>query len=202
MSTSAPVLRTTTTVSIDGHVVEEGVHLRLDVRRLALAPRRVDRDQGLRLGELHALLDGVGREAAEHHVVRCADARAGQHRHRHLRDHRQEDPDHVAGRHAALLEHVGQPLHVAQQLGVGHVALLALLAAPVVGHLVPAAGLHVTVERVVRGVQLAAGEPLVEGGLGLVEHVVPGLEPVERLGLLGPPRHRVAARPLRRRTRP
>ena len=42
------------------------------------------------------------------------------------------------------------------------------------------------------GVQLAAREPLVEGRLGLVEHRVPALEPVERLGLLGPPRLRVA----------
>ena len=175
-----------------GHVVEEGVDGRLDVGRLALAPRLVDGDQRLGLGELHALLDRVRREAAEHDVVRRADARAGEHRHGHLGDHRQEDPDHVAGLDAALLEHVGEPLDVAQQLGVGDVALLALLPAPVEGDLVAAAGLDVAVERVVRGVQLAAGEPLVEGRLRLVEHLVPLLEPVERLGLLGPPRLRVA----------
>ena len=95
----------------------------------ALPLRRglVDGDQRLGLGELHALLDRVGREAAEDDVVGRADARAREHRHRHLGDHRQEDPDHVAGLDAALLEHVGEPLDVAQQVGVGDVALLALL---------------------------------------------------------------------------
>ena len=130
------------------------------------------------------------------------DARAGEHRHGHLRDHRQVDADHVAGLDAALLEDVREPLDVAQELGVGHVALLALLAAPVVGHAVAAARLDVPVERVVGRVQLAAREPLVEGRLRLVEHGVPALEPVERLGLLGPPRLRVARGLLVAPTRP
>ena len=60
------------------------------------------------------------------------------------------------------------------------------------GHAVAAARVHVTVERVVGSVQLAAREPLVEGRLGLVEDRVPSLEPVERLGLLLPPRQWVA----------
>jgi hypothetical protein len=121
--------------------------------------------------------------------VRSADARTGEHRDGHLRDHRQVDADHVARLEAAFLQHVGEPLHVAQQLAVGHVALLALLAAPVEGHPVAPAGLHVAVERLVRGVQLPAHEPLVERRLRLVEHGVPGLRPVEQLlRLLRPPR--------------
>ena len=91
---------------------------------------------------------------------------------------------------------------VAQQLGVGHVALLALLAAPVEGHPVAPAGLHVAVERLVRGVQLAADEPLVEGRLGLVEHGVPGLRPVEQLlDCFAHHASRVARAPPRRPTR-
>ena len=113
--------------------------------------------------------------------------RAGEHGHGHLGNHGEEDPHHVPGTHAAVLQHVGQALRVAQEIGVGHIPLLALLPAPVVGHAVAPAGLHVAVETVVRGVQLAAGEPLVEGGLGVVQDLLEGLEPVEVGGLLGPP---------------
>ena len=162
------------------------VDLLLDRRRLALAARAVDGDQRLGLGELHPLLDRLGREAAEDHVVRRPDARAGEHRHRDLGDHRQEDPDHVARADPALLERVRAALDVAVQVGVRDVALLALLAAPVEGHAVAVAGLDVAVDAVVGDVELAADEPLGERRVGPVEHLVPLLGPVERLGLLGP----------------
>ena len=157
-----------------GHVAEERVHLRLDVGHLALAPGPVHRDQRLRVGELHALLHRVRREAAEHHVVGApmraqasmATATSG--------IIGRKIPTTSPGLHAAVLQHVGQALHVAQQLGVGHIALLALLAAPVEGDPVAPAGLHVAVEAVVRGVQLAAGEPLVERRLGVVQHLSQG----------------------------
>ena len=48
------------------------------------------------------------REAAEDHVVRGADARAGQHRHDDLGDHGQEDPDDVALFDPVFLQGVGQ----------------------------------------------------------------------------------------------
>ena len=170
------------------------VDLLLDRRRLALAAGAVDGDQRLRLGELHALLDRLRREPAEHDVVGRPDARAGEHRHRHLGDHRQEDPDHVAGPDPALLERVRAALDVAVQVGVRDVALLALLAAPVERDAVAAAGLDVAVDAVVGDVQLAADEPLGERGVRPVEHLVPLLRPVERLRLLGPEPLRVAVR--------
>ena len=123
----------------------------------------------LGVGELHALLDRLGAEAAEDDVVRRADARAGEHRHDDLGDHRQVDPDDVAGLDPAVLQRVGEALDVAQQLGVGDVALLALLAAPVEGDAVAQAGLDVAVQAVVRGVELAVREPLVERRVGVVE---------------------------------
>ena len=138
------------------------VDLRLDRRRLALAPRAVDGDQRLGLGELHPLPDRARREAAEDDVVRRADARAGQHRHDDLGDHRQEDPDHVALLDAAVLQRVGEALDVAVQVRVGDVALLALLAAPVEGDPVAPARLDVAVDAVVGDVELAAHEPLGE----------------------------------------
>ena len=162
------------------------VDLLLDRRRLALAARAVDGDQRLGLGELHALLDRLRREAAEDEVVRRADPRAGQHRDDDLGDHRQEDPDHVALLDPAVLQRVGELLDVAVQVGVGDVALLALLAAPVEGDAVAVAGLDVAVDAVVGDVELAAHEPLGERRVGPVEHLVPLLGPVERVGLLGP----------------
>ena len=101
--------------------------------------------------------------------MRGPDARAGEHRDDDLGDHRQVDPDHVALFHPEVLERVGEALDVAVQVGVGDLALLALLAAPVVGDAVAAAGLDVAVEAVVLGVELAVGEPLVEGRVGVVD---------------------------------
>jgi hypothetical protein len=120
--------------------------------------------------------------------------------HDDLGDHRQVDPDDVAGLHAARLQRVGEALDVAMQLGVGDVALLALLPAPVERHAVAVAGLHVAIQAVVRRVDPATGEPLVERGVGTVEHGVPLAEPVQRPRLLGPPRRRIPRRRLVRRS--
>ena len=132
--------------------------------------------------------------------MRRADARAGQHGRDDLGDHRQVDPDDVALVDAVVLQGVGQPLDVAQEVGVGDVALLALLAAPVEGDAVAVARLDVAVEAVVGDVQLAADEPLRERRVRPVEDLVPLLEPVQLLGLLGPPGLGVLVRPRRRPT--
>ena len=73
------------------------------------------------------------------------------------------DPDDVALADAAVLQGVGEALDVAVELRVGDVALLALLPAPVIGDPVAVAGLDVAVQAVVGDVELAVGEPLVEG---------------------------------------
>src|SRR4030095_1851562 len=52
------------------------------------------------------------------------------------------------------------------------------------------------VQRIVAGVELAAGEPAVERRLAVVEHLVPAPGPVDRLGLLGPEALGVAERTL------
>jgi hypothetical protein len=46
----------------------------------------------------------------------------------------------------------------------------------------------VPVERVEAGVELAAGEPAVEGGAGIVEDLVPPLVPVDGVASLAPER--------------
>ena len=171
------------------------VDLLLDRRRLALAPRPVDGDQRLRLGELHPLAHRLGAEAAEDDVVDRPDPRAGQHRHRDLGDHRQVDPDHVALLHAEVLQRVGEALRVGEQFGVGDVAPLTLLAAPVVGDPLAVAGGDVAVEALGRRVEPPVLEPLVEGRVRVVE---PGGRldvPVEQLlRARRPPGDRVGGR--------
>ena len=71
---------------------------------------------------------------------------------------------------------------------------LALLPAPVERDALAPARLDVAVEAVVGDVQRAAGEPLVERRIGVVEHRVPLLKPVQLLGLLDPPGLRIARR--------
>src|ERR1700761_3457651 len=58
---------------------------------------------------------------------------------------------------------------------------------PVIGDAVSEAGLNVTVKAVVGNVQLAAGKPLVERRVGVIQHLVPFLEPVQALSLADPP---------------
>jgi len=64
--------------------------------------------------------------------------------------------------------------------------------APVHSDAISEARLHVPVEAVVGGVQLAAHEPLVERRVGVVEHASPALEPGELGRLARPPRLKVA----------
>jgi hypothetical protein len=184
------VARTTKIVSIEATSPRTSSTWRL------IASRAVDGDQRLGVGELHALAHRLGREAAEDHVVRRADARAGEHRHDDLGDHRQEDPDHVAAPDPARLQRVGEALDVAVQVGVGDRPRLALLAVPVEGDALAAAGLDVTVDAVVGRVEPAAREPLEEGRLPIVEDFRPRLVPVQRLGLLGPPADGVGRSPV------
>jgi hypothetical protein len=84
-----------------------------------------------------------------------------------------------------LAQHVGEALGVAVQVGVGDVALLAFLAAPVKRHPVAAARLDMPVQAGVRRVQPSAREPLVERRIVVVEHAVPALELLQRPRLLG-----------------
>ena len=177
--------------SSDVEVAHHGVDGGLDGRGLALAPPAVGGDQRLGVGDLHPLPDRLGREPAEHDVVRRADPRAREHRDDDLGDHRQVDPDDVALADAQVLERVREPLHVAVQLGVGDRALLALLAGPVERDAVAVAGLDVPVQAVVGHVQLAVGEPLVERRVRVVEHGRERLVPVQGSRLLGPERVRV-----------
>ena len=161
ISHSAPVWRTTKIVSIEPTSPISGVDLRLDRGRPALAAGAVDGDQRLRLGELHPLAHRLRPRSRRRRRCGSAPIRAqASIATTTCGDHRQVDADHVALADPAVAQRVGEALHVGEQLGVGDVALLALLAAPVVGDPVAVACLDVAVEAVRGGVQLPSANHL------------------------------------------
>jgi hypothetical protein len=126
-------------------------------------------------------------EAAEHHRMDGAQARAGQHRHHGLGDHRHVDDDAVPALDALAAERAGEARHLVAQLAVGDPANLAgQRAVPDQRRLLAAALLDVQVDRVEARVQLSAAEPAVEGRVRSVEDLVPRLRPVDVLRHLAP----------------
>ena len=117
--------------------------------------------------------------------MRRADAGAGQHRDRQLRDHRHVDGDPVALLHAEPAQRVREAAHLLEQLLVGDRAGVARLALPVVGDAVAEAGGDMAIEAVDADVELAADEPLRIRHVPRVE-LAPRLHPVEPVALFGP----------------
>src|SRR6478735_2830739 len=76
-------------------------------------------DDDLGLAILDAAGERIRREAAEHHRMHCADARAGEHRVGRLRDHRHVDGDPVALLDVAVAQDVGHPADLVVQLPIG-----------------------------------------------------------------------------------
>ncbi len=133
-----------------------------------------------------------GGEAAEHDGVHRPEARAGEHRDRGERDHRQVDDDPVALAHPEAAQHAREAGHLVEQLGVGQ-----RRHGP--GHrgvvddrgLVAPAVAHVPVHRVVAGVEHPAGEPPVQRGGVRVEDPHGLRVPLHERGRLAPEAVRV-----------
>ena len=151
-------------------------------------------EDDLGLGVVDAGGKLLRREAAEHHRMDGADARAGQHRHHRLRHHRHVEDDAVAFDHAEILfQDAGQNLGLGLQGGVAD-GQLGVGDGRVVDdrRLLAAAGLDVAVDRVPAGVADAVGEPAaVDAGLG-IEHGLRLLDPVDLGRRLAPEALRVA----------
>ena len=134
---------------------------------------------------LQAVLDALRAEAAEHHAVHRADARARQHGDGRLRNHRHVDEHAVAGLDALCLEHIGELAHFHVKLRIGQAARVAGLAFPEDRHLVLAAVREVAVHAVLAHVYFGADEPFRERRLP-VEHLGPLLLPVQFARLARP----------------
>ncbi len=161
-----------------------------DAARLEAAARRQDR---LRLGVVDPGGQFARGEAAEHHGMNGADARAGEHRDGRFRHHRHVEHDAVALADAEVAQHAAEHLRLGQQPMIGDGALYAgerrivddrgLLAAP---------GIDVAVDGVEAGVADAADKPAaVDAGLG-IEHRFRLFEPVDVGRRLAPKALRIA----------
>jgi hypothetical protein len=177
-----------------GGVLDRVVDDLLELDDLAVHEAAVGGEDHARLRVLDSLLQRVHAEAAIDHRVDGADLRGRQHGDHDLRDAGHVDGDPVALANAHGLEHVGELADVAVERVVRVGPDVALLAHPHQRQLVAPPGLLVPVERVVDDVALRAGEPLVEGLLGVVEHLVPLPVPLELLGLGRPEAEQVVVR--------
>ncbi len=167
-------------------------------RHLAAAAQAfVGRDDDVRLAVLDAAGERIGREAAEHHRMDRADARAGEHRVRGLRDHRHVDGDAVALRDVAVAQDVGHPAHLVVQLLIGDLlVVLRVVAFPDDRGLVGALS-QMPVDAVVGDVGDAVLEPFdrdVAGAERGVLDLARRSVPVDALGLIGPEGVRVLQR--------
>ncbi len=185
-STSCPVRRTTSTFSTDGHsaTASSTAGFRAIAEPRRFWPSAVMTSFALRV--VDAAAQRLRGEAGEHHRVRCADARARQHRDDRLGDHRQVDRHAVPGDDAQLRQGMGRLRHLDQELCVRDVEPVAGLALEADRHLVAVAGLHVTVDAVVGDVEPTADEPRGERRLRPVEHLGERLSPGQMGRLLRP----------------
>ena len=159
-------------------------------RHLAAAAQAfVGGDDDFRLAILDAAGERIRREAAEHHGMDGADARAGQHGVGRFRDHRQVDGDAIAFLDVAVAQNVGEAADLVVQLLIGDVlGIFRIVAFPDDGGLV-ASGVQMAVDAVVGDVGGAVLEPfdrdVVFGERGVLD-LGEMLHPVDALGLLGP----------------
>ena len=132
-------------------------------------------------------------ETAEHHRVNGADAGTGQHGHGRFRHHRHVNHHAVAFFHTQLFKGAGHACHFVTQSAIA-VAAFAAAERRVVDQcvLIAATRFDVAIERVVAGVDTPAGKPAVKRCAAVIEDGIPGLLPVQVLGLLGPERRGVS----------
>src|SRR5213080_1796840 len=108
--------------------------------------------------------------------MRGANPRASEHRDRQLRNQRHIKRDAIACCHADLLQNIREATDFSMQLLISECARVAGLAFPNQSRFVAPPGSEMTVETVVRDVDLAADKPLRVRGFPL-QHLIPFLEP-------------------------
>ena len=153
------------------------VHNGFEWQLLAAAHLVVGGDDGHGTGVNDAFVQRLGREAAKHHAVGCANTGAGLHGDHTFEGHGHVDQHTVALLHACGFERVGKLAHTRQQLFVGGLGHRAVVGLKDHGGLVFDRGAHVFVQAVGRGVQFTVGKPLVERRVGLVQRLGEGFVP-------------------------
>src|SRR5215213_158572 len=125
--------------------------------------------------------------------MRCADARTREHCDRQLRNERHVKRDAIAAFNVGVLEYICKLADFSVQLLISERARLARFAFPDESSLVTSPGGEMTIETVVRDVDLAATEPLRVRRIPL-QHRIPLFEPVQLFGHPRPERFRIRSR--------
>mmetsp|Transcript_17377 Transcript_17377/g.56878 ORF Transcript_17377/g.56878 Transcript_17377/m.56878 type:complete len:544 (-) Transcript_17377:204-1835(-) len=180
------------------------VHDLLEADRLGAAHHRGGGEHHLRLGRRDALPERLRGEAAKHHGVHSADARARQHRQRQLVDHRQVDNHAVPLFDADRLEVVGELGHLILRLRERQLAIFAhRVALPQQRIMIALPSINPSVQAVVSEVRGPALEPLHSDSPLVHVHVggqhrfgIPLLLPVKLRGDVRPESRRVLDRAL------
>ncbi|MNK28893.1 hypothetical protein D3C87_472780 [compost metagenome] len=174
------------------------IHVGLERDSAATAQAFVGGDDQLAAAVDHPVGDRVRRKATKHHRVHRADARAGEHGHGGIDDHRQVDGDPVALLHAEVAQRIAQTAHALMQLAIGDALRRRVravrfkqqrdLVAPL---------LELAVQAVDAGIELAVLEPLDAEIVEVVADVLDRgglLEPLQALRGLAPEGIRVLHR--------
>ena len=146
---------------------------------LAAAQLFISGDDHHRTGPLHTVAHALRAEAAEHHRVDGADARAGLHCGHALDAHAHVDDNAVTLLDPACLHRVGQLAHLGQQFAVADAGDSTVVGLEDDGRLVAQAALDVAIQAVVADVQRAVGKPLVKGRVAAVQHFGEGGPPAD-----------------------
>ncbi len=158
------------------------VHDVLQIDHAAVAVEAVHGHDQLGIDVHDAISQRLGRKTREHRAVDRADLGHGQQGDDRLRQGRHVEHDPVALAQAQRAQRIRELVHLAVQLVIGQFAAVPGLALPDQRQPVLVGRLDVPVQGVVDDVALGARKPLVKRGLGVVEHAVPFLEPVQLLG--------------------
>ena len=174
---------------------EGGIDIGLQGHELAAAHAAVGGDDYAARAILDPAVQGLGREAAEHDRVDGADAGAGEHRHRGLRDHRHVEGDAVPLAGAERLEAVRHRDDLAVELAVAdRPAGAGFVAFEQEGGLIRAAG-EVPVHAIVAEVEHPVLEPFdVDGVERPVGDARGELVPIDPPRLAGPETVGIVAR--------
>ena len=160
---------------------------RLERDGLTTTVLAIGSDQGNSAGVIDTITQRLGREATENDGVNRTNTSTGLHCADAFNGHRHVDDNTVTLLDAHTTQGIGKFGNLGEQLLVGHLSYFAVVGFEDQGNLVALASFDLTIQTVVRNIQLAVGKPLEERGVGLVQHLGKRFLPGDQVtGTLGP----------------
>ena len=153
---------------------------------LASQPGPIGGDQHPALGVLDTVGQRLFAEAAIDHGMRSADLGAGQHGDGQFGDAPHVDRHPISLLHAQAAQNISELVDFLPESEITIGSLISGFSLPDHGDFVASPGCDVPVQGVMNDVGLGSDEPFVERSVGVIQHFLPRLEPVQRLGSFRP----------------